>query len=812
MMSTVLQDVRYALRMFLKSPGFALVALVALALGIGANTAIFSVVNAVMLRALPYSNADRLVVLWEHNRQGSNPHNVLSPANFMQWREDAKSFEEMAAFYDARLNLTGEGDPEEIPTQVTSANLFRLLGNEAAIGRTFTDEDAEPGKDNVTVISHGLWQRRFGGAHDVVGKTLTLNGESITILGVMPEDFRWFIKENSLVGKPAELWLPIKFDERYRNSGGRFISAAARLKDGVSVEQAQAELSGIAARLERERPQRNTGWGATVVPVREQFAGEIKTALLVLLGAVAFVLLIACANVANLMLARATARQKEIAIRAAMGAGRLRVARQLLTESVLLSLAGGALGLLLALWGVDALVALSPPNLIGSEGVGISLPVLGFTFAVSLLTGVVFGLAPALEASRFNLNDSLKESGKSNSGSSRGRRVRNVFVVAQVALALVLLVGAGLMIRSFSRLQSVDPGFDPHGLLTMRIQLPGAKYKENTQRVAFFREAVERMRSLPGVRAAGVVSFLPFASVGARTDFAVEGRPEALPGQEPGTDVRVTDENYFAAMNIPVLRGRTFTTQEATEDRKVVVINEAMARKYFPNEDPIGKRLIVQMKAEPEPTEIIGIVRDAKYDKLEGETYPMVYWTHPQLAYTTMTLVVRTAGNPTALAAAAQREIQAIDKDQPIADVRTMEAWVDESVSRARFGTMLLAVFAGVALVLAAVGIYGVMSYSVTQRTHELGIRIALGAQTKDVLRLVVGQGMTLIVIGVVVGLAASFALTRVMSSMLYSVSATDPMTFVGISALLAFIALLACYIPARRATRVDPMVALRYE
>ncbi len=811
-MSTVLQDVRYALRMFLKSPGFALVALVALALGIGANTAIFSVVNAVMLRALPYSNADRLVVLWEHNRQGSNPHNVLSPANFMQWREDAKSFEEMAAFYDARLNLTGEGDPEEIPTQVTSANLFRLLGNEAAIGRTFTDEDAEPGKDNVTVISHGLWQRRFGGAHDVVGKTLTLNGESITILGVMPEDFRWFIKENSLVGKPAELWLPIKFDERYRNSGGRFISAAARLKDGVSVEQAQAELSGIAARLERERPQRNTGWGATVVPVREQFAGEIKTALLVLLGAVAFVLLIACANVANLMLARATARQKEIAIRAAMGAGRLRVARQLLTESVLLSLAGGALGLLLALWGVDALVALSPPNLIGSEGVGISLPVLGFTFAVSLLTGVVFGLAPALEASRFNLNDSLKESGKSNSGSSRGRRVRNVFVVAQVALALVLLVGAGLMIRSFSRLQSVDPGFDPHGLLTMRIQLPGAKYKENTQRVAFFREAVERMRSLPGVRAAGVVSFLPFASVGARTDFAVEGRPEALPGQEPGTDVRVTDENYFAAMNIPVLRGRTFTTQEATEDRKVVVINEAMARKYFPNEDPIGKRLIVQMKAEPEPTEIIGIVRDAKYDKLEGETYPMVYWTHPQLAYTTMTLVVRTAGNPTALAAAAQREIQAIDKDQPIADVRTMEAWVDESVSRARFGTMLLAVFAGVALVLAAVGIYGVMSYSVTQRTHELGIRIALGAQTKDVLRLVVGQGMTLIVIGVVVGLAASFALTRVMSSMLYSVSATDPMTFVGISALLAFIALLACYIPARRATRVDPMVALRYE
>ncbi|HEV2706869.1 MAG TPA: ABC transporter permease [Pyrinomonadaceae bacterium] len=811
-MSTVLQDVRYAMRMFLKSPGFALVALVALALGIGANTAIFSVVNAVMLRALPYSDADRLVVLWEHNRQGNNPHNVLAPANFMQWRDEAKSFTEMAAFYDARLNLTGEGEPEEIPTQVTTANLFRLLGREAAMGRTFMDEDAEAGKNNVVIISHGLWQRRFGGTSDVVGKKLSLNGQVVTVLGVMPEDFRWFIKENSLVGKPAELWLPTKFDESYRNARGRFISAAARLRDGVSVEQAQAEMSGIAARLEREQPQSNTGWGATVVPVREQFAGEIKTALLVLLGAVAFVLLIACANVANLMLARATARQKEIAIRAAMGAGRLRVARQLLTESVLLSLAGGALGLLLALWGVDALVALSPPNLIGNEGVGISLPVLGFTFAVSLLTGVVFGLAPALEASRFNLNDSLKESGKSNAGSSRGRRVRNVFVVAQVALALVLLVGAGLMIRSFSRLQSVDPGFDPQGLLTMRVQLPGAKYKETAQRIAFYREAVERMRALPGVRSAGVVSYLPFASLGARTDFAVEGRPAALPGQEPGTDVRVTDENYFAAMNIPVLRGRGFTTQEATEDRKVVIINEALARKYFPNEDPLGKRLIIQMKKDPEPTEIIGIVRDAKYDKLEGETYPMVYWTYPHLPYTTMTLVMRTNGDPTALAAAAQREIQAIDKDQPVADVRTMESWVGESISRARFGTMLLTVFAGVALVLAAVGIYGVMSYSVTQRTHEIGIRIALGAQTRDVLRLVVGQGMLLIIIGLVLGLVAAYALTRVMTSMLYGVSATDPLTFASISVLLASIALLACYIPARRATRVDPMIALRYE
>jgi putative ABC transport system permease protein len=548
------------------------------------------------------------------------------------------------------------------------------------------------------------------------------------------------------------------------------------------------------------------------VPLREQFAGEIRTALLVLLGAVGFVLLIACANVANLLLARASSRQREIAIRAALGAGRWRVVRQLLTESLLLAFAGGAAGLLLALWGVELLVALSPPNLLGAERVGISLTVLGFTFAVSLLTGVVFGLAPALEAARFNPHESLKETGKSSTGGSRSRHLRNAFVVSEVALSLVLLVGAGLLIRSFMRLQAVDPGFDPQNVLTMRVQLPGSKYREEPKRLAFFREATERIRALPGVSAVSIASAPPFAGIGAATSFTIEGQPEPAVGQKPVTDVRVTDENYFATMSIPIVRGRTYSVQESTEARKVVVINEALARKYFPGEEPIGKRVLVEMKQTAEPTEIIGVVGDAKYATLEGETRPMVYWPHPELSYNAMTFLVRTTGDPAALAPAAQREIQAIDKDQPVADVRTMESLIGASVARARFGTLLLAVFAGIALVLAAVGIFGVMSYSVAQRTHEIGIRIALGAQTKDVLKLVVGQGLALIGVGIALGLGAALALTRVMSSLLYEVTATDPVTFAAIPLLLAAIALLACYAPARRATKVDPMVALRYE
>jgi putative ABC transport system permease protein len=795
---------------------FTLVALTALALGIGANTAIFSVVNAVLLRDLPYRDSGQLMIVWEQNRARGGRNNVASLANFLDWQQQSNSFQEMAAFYDAAFNLTGEGSPEEIPAQVTSGNLLTLIGTEPALGRVYTKEEAEPGRNDVVVISHGLWQRRFGGVADIVGKKISLNGETVTVLGVMPQGFKFFMKEGSRTGKAAEIWTPTNFASVLNGptkGRGRFITVAGRLKPGVTPEQAQVEMSTIASRLEKQYAQFNTNMGVNVVPVREQLAGEIKIALYVLLGAVGFVLLIACANVANLMLARAASRQSEFSIRTALGAGRWRIVRQLLTESVLLSILGGALGLLIALWGVDALVALSPPNMLGTEKIGLSMPVLAFTFVISLLTGVVFGLVPALEATRLNLNETLKETGKSNMSSRRSRRMSSVFVVAQVGLALVLLIGSTLMIKSFLRLQAVDPGFKTENLLTLRVTVPASKYPEDNQVVAFHRQVLERLKTLPDVRAVGAVSALPFGgNLGARTSFWIEGRPAPPPGEELSTDVRVTDENYFQAIGIPLLSGRGFTEQEGKEDRRTIIINETMARQHFPGQNPLGQYLKVQMMPDPQPMEIIGVVADAKYKTLEGPSHPMIYWTHPQLVYSEMTHVLRTNGDPMNLAAAVRREIQAIDRDQPVADVRTMQSWIDELTARSRFGTLLLTIFAGLALVLAAIGIYGVMSYSVTQRTHELGIRIALGAQTRDVLKLILGRGFVLTLVGIALGLAASFALTRVMSSLLFGVSATDPVTFAGLSLLLTGVALLACYIPTRRAMKVDPMVALRNE
>lgn len=812
MIETLLQDLRYAGRMLTKQAGFTVVAALTLALGVGANTAIFSVVEAVLLRDLPYQHAERVVVVWENNRPRNRPHNVLNPMNFLDWREQAKSFDAMAAFIDQRYNLTGLGEPEEIPSQVATPNLFELLGAKAALGRTFTPADVAEGREDVAVISHGLWQRRFGGSPGVIDRVVTLSGKPVTIIGVMPPGFKWFVKENSLTGKPADLWKPLFFTEEMRVRRGRYLQAAARLAPGVSVEQARAEMDGIAARLAKQYVEANAGWGASVVPLRDQLAGEIKPALLVLLGAVGFVLLISCVNVASLLLARAAGRHKEMAVRSAMGAGRRRIIRQLLTESLLLALLGGLFGLLLARWCVEALVAMSPANLIDAEQVGVNPLVLGFTLAVSLLTGLLFGLAPALEASRVHLSDTLKESSRGTAGSSRGRRIRDALVVAEVGLALVLLVGAGLMVRSFLQLSGVDPGFDAKNVLTLRVILPPAKYSEDAQVVAFYREAVGNMRALPGVKSASAVSALPFADLGAATSFTIEGRPEPAPGEEFVTDVRVVDEEYFRTLSIGVVSGRTFNVEEAMEDRKVAVVNEAMARTYFSGESPIGKRIRVNMRDDPQPTEIIGVVEDARYSSLEGEVRPMVYWTPPQLTYSAMMIILRTSVPPESLAASARREILAIDKDQPVSDVRTLESWLGESMSRARFGTLLLGGFAGLALILAAIGIYGVMSHSVIQRQNEIGVRMAMGAQARDVLLLVIRQGLALVIVGVALGLLGALALTRVLSSLLYEVSATDPMTFAGIALLLVIVSGIACYIPARRAASVDPLTAIRYD
>jgi putative ABC transport system permease protein len=812
-MKSLLQDVRYGLRVLAKAPGFTAVAVLAIALGVAANTAIFSVINAVLLEPLPYREPGRLVSLWEMNRARDAHQNVLSPANLIDWKEQTDVFEDVAAFRDTRANLSGGGgEPEEVVVQYVTPNLFPLLGVEPIKGRGLTAEDASPGANRVVVLGHGIWQRRFGGDPEVVGKSFNLGGTPVTVVGVMPARFQWFIRKGSGTAAPPEMYTPFALSDAYRKRQGRYMQAVARLKDGVTRERAELELNHLAARLEQQYPDFNKGWGAEVVSLRDQFAGPIKPVLWVLLGAVGFLLLIACANVANLLLARGAARQKEIAIRTALGAGRARVVRQLLTESLLLAVGGGALGLLLAWWGVELLLALSPRDVLDLGGVSLNVPVLVFTLGVSLLTGVVFGVVPAFEASRVSTSESLKDGAKGTTVGSRSSLLRSLFVVVEIAMALVLLVGAGLMLKSFARLRSVDPGFEPDNLLTMRVSLPVRKYKEDAQVIAFTRQAAERLAALPGVEAAGAVNYLPFAGPGSATNFKIVGRPDPPPGEEPDTDVRVTDENYFRAMNIPLLRGRMYTAQESAERGKVAVVTQSFVEKYFPNEEPLGKQLLVNMKDDINPTEIVGVVGDIKLHALDEEPHPTVYWPHAELVYSNMTFVVRTKGEPTALGAAARGAIQAIDADQPVADMRPMGQFLAESVARARFSATLLGVFALVALVLAGVGVYGVMAYAVAQRTHEIGVRVALGAQARDVLRLVLGQGMALAGAGLALGLLGAFALTRLLSSLLFEVSTTDLTTYATLTGFLLVVALLACLIPARRATKVDPMVALRYE
>ena len=809
-MNLLMQDIRFGFRMLFKNPVVTLVSVLALTLGIGANTAIFSVVHAVMLGSLPYKNADQIVVVWE--RRPDETQNSINIGNFADWKAQNTVFSDMAAFFDYRSQTIGDGAPEEIPSQLATPNLFSLLGVNPIRGRTFTAEDAAEGAPRVAVISYGLWQRRYGGDEGIVGRTISLNNNPVTIIGVMPADFNWHVRKASRTRKPAELWTPWRFSAGMLERRGRFAMSLARLKPGVTLEQAQSEMNTIAARLTQQYPDFNTNWGVNVVPVRTQFTGELRKPLIILLGAVAFVLLIACANVANLLLARATARRKEIAVRVGLGASRWQIVRQLLVESLLLSGVGGVLALLVAVWGTRALIAIGPPSLASLQGVGVNLPVLGFTLGVALLTGIIFGVVPAFEASRFNFNDSLKEGGKNVGGTAGSQRFRNVFVVTQVALALLLLVGAGLLLKSLNHLQSVDPGFNPANLLTVRVSLPLPKYSEDPKCIGFFKRLISDVKAIPGVEEAGAIDTLPFTSQHSGTIVTIVGQPKLPAGQELETGVGVTDQNYFKAMQIPLKRGRLFTDQEATEMRHVVVINEAFAKKYFAGQEPLGQKLIIEMKDENVPTEIIGVVGDSKHMGLDQEIEPMSYWPQPELVYSQMTLAIRTKGDAASFAPAVRNAVAAIDPEQPVSDVATMEQLLAVSVSRSRFNTTLLVIFAVVALVMAIVGIYGVMSYTVSQRTHEIGVRIALGAQPGDVMKLVVMRGVVLGLIGVAVGVAAAFALTRLMTTLLFEVTPTDATVFASVAVGSFLVTLLACSIPARRATKVDPLKALRYE
>ncbi len=812
-MSTFITDLRYAVRMLLKSPGFTLIAVVALALGIGANTAIFSVVNAVLLRPLPYKAPEELVWLWGTNPQNDIKQETASYPDFNDWRQQAQSFNGMAGFASSAPILGGtEGEPERLRAGVAIGDLFSVLGVEPALGRKFLPEENEEGKHRVVLLSHALWQRRFGGDPGIVSRQVMINNNQHTIVGVLPAAF-----QDPLPGEAQrlEMWLPLSVTANMKQARrGDFLNVVARLKPGTTQQQAEAEMTGITAQLEKQYPNTNTGWGIIVQSMHETITGDVRPALLVLLGAVSVLLLIACANVANLLLARATARQREIAIRAALGASRGRIIGQLLTENVLLSLCGGVLGLLFAYWGMDALLALNPGNIPRLDSIGIDRAVLLFTIGVSLVTGLVFGLAPALTVSKPQFNDTLKDGGRGGMEGGTARRLRSGLAVAEIALSFVLLVGAGLLIRSFLQLQDVNPGFSADHLLTVNLSLPAAKYPENQQVVNLYDQLLARLAVQPGVQSATVTTALPLAGGSEYAAFTVEGRIPARTDRQPDAESRIVGPDYFRALQIPLRKGRLLEERDATGAPDVVVINETMTRKYFGGDDPIGKRITFgdAQAADAEWFTVVGIAGDVRGSSLNAEPYAQVYGSYRQSPRRAMTVVLRTAGEPLALAAIVRQQVAALDPQQPLYNMRTAEQVLAASIARPRFNMLLIALLAGIALVLAGIGVYGVISYSVTQRTRELGVRMALGASAGNVLKLVVGEGMFLAGIGIAIGIAAAIGVSRIMASLLYAVTATDPFTFVSLALLLAAIAFVACYIPARRATKVDPMVALRYE
>ncbi|HEY0006257.1 MAG TPA: ABC transporter permease [Pyrinomonadaceae bacterium] len=811
-MSSLLQDLRYGFRMLFKRPGSTFVLILTLALGIGANTAIFTVVDAALLRSLPYTEPEQLVHLWETKPQQEFAEREASYPDYLDWKQQGDVFEQIGGYTERSFALSGQERTERVLGASVTASFFDVLGVKPVEGRTFLEGEDRPGAERVALLSYGLWQRRFGSDPAINGKRITLNGNSYTIVGVLPASFHF-----AKVGA-AELWTPLdpvpqQLERRYFH----WLNVVARLKPGTSLATAESRMRAVASGIEQSDPQSHAGTSIKLVPLQEEIVGPIKPILFVLLGAVGLVLLIACVNVANLLLVKSTTRKKEIAIRVALGASRWRLMRQLLTESLLLSALGGALGLVLALWSVDLLVAAIPPAQLALmpylQDLSLNGQVLGFTCALSLLTGVLFGLTPALEISRPDLQEAMKEGGRS-SGSRSTNRMRNILVVSEIALALVLLVGAGLLMRSLVQMLRVDPGFRTENLLTMKLSLPAARYSEDSQAVRFHQELLKRVETLPGVKAVATVSNLPLSGDGGTGIPQIVGRTQPENSNWGESHLRNISTGYFSLMGIPLIKGRFFTEEDKAGAQGVLIVNQTFASRIFPNENAVGQRVTFKFTADQPPFEIVGVVGDEKVTSLDARTTPVIYFPYQQGPDSTIGLVIRTGSDPSSLTSAVRHEVQALDQEIPLYSVMTMEQLINDAPATfmRRYPAYLIGIFACVALLLAVVGIYGVISYMVSQRTHEIAIRMALGAQRSDVLKLVLKQGMMLAASGVLLGLLGALALTRMLSSLLFGISARDPLTFLSVAALLLLVALVACYMPARKAMKVDPMTALRYE
>ncbi len=812
-MNSLWRNIRYAIRVFLKKPVLACVAVIVLALGIGASTAIFSVVSALLIRPLPYSQPDRLAVIWETWLQkGLSQIPVFIP-DFLYWKDNSKAFESIAAFKNVDFNITG-GEPERVSSARVSAGFFPTFGVSPLLGRTFLPAEDQYGGIKSVVLSYGLWQRRYGSDRTIINKTITLNDVSYSVVGVMPPEFRFSI-EWSMAGTKfpsVELWVPLALSPAESTSrSGHDLTVIGRLKPGVNWRQAQAHMDMLADNLAQLQPEVNTGIGSNVVPLHSQSAGDIKSSLLILSGAVAFVLLIACANVANLQLAQSLTRRQEIAIRIALGAGRRHIIGQLLTESILLAVVGGGLGVLLALWTTNSLIALSPTELGRGNKIVVDLWVMSFTLVASFLAGIISGLAPAFIFSKPDLNESLKGQGRTSTHAGF-RRTSGLLVIWEVALALVLIVSAGLLIKSTSQLQKVDPGFNPRNLLTLKLSLPDTRYPEAGKQAAFFSQVGKNVEALPGVQGVAVSSNLPFEESW-EILFTIEGRPEVSVRETPIASNHSVSPDYFRLMGIPLKGGRYFTEHDTSDSTKGVIIDENLARRYWPGESPLGKRIKRGTSQSQAPwLTIVGLVNSVRQYGLDSETKPEMYMSYLQTPRSTMSVILKTANKPETVTEAVRQEIWRLDKDQPIYSVRTFDQIVSRSLSARHFSTVLLSLFALVALVLAAVGVYGVIAFSVSQRTREIGIRMALGAQRRSIFGLVLRHGIQLAVMGVVIGLAGAFAATRILSTLLYGVSITDPATFLLVPFLLIVVSALACYVPARRASKVDPLIAIRCE